>query len=62
MVLAEAYGLRAYDAVQLGVGRAVNALCIANSLPLVTFVSADSELNAAAASKGLLVENPNNYS
>jgi hypothetical protein len=30
-------------------------------LPLVTFVSADSELNAAAASEGLLVENPNNY-
>ncbi|MGJ5633404.1 type II toxin-antitoxin system VapC family toxin [Nostoc sp. CALU 1950] len=62
MVLAEAYGLRGYDAVQLGAGRAVNALCIANSLPLVTFVSADSELNAAAASEGLLVENPNNYS
>lgn len=28
---------------------------------LVIFVSADSELNAAAASEGLLVENPNNY-
>ncbi|MBN4002390.1 hypothetical protein [Nostoc sp. LPT] len=61
MVLAEAYGLRGYDAVQLGAGCTVNALCIANSLPLVTFVSADSELNAAAASEGLLVENPNNY-
>lgn len=61
MVLAEAYGLRGYDAVQLGSGRAVNALCIANSLPLVTFVSADSELNVAAASEGLIVENPNNY-
>ncbi|MBG1266734.1 type II toxin-antitoxin system VapC family toxin [Nostoc sp. WHI] len=61
MVLAEAYGLRGYDAVQLGAGRAVNALCIANSLPLVTFVSADYELNAAAAREGLLVENPNNY-
>ncbi|MEH2270920.1 MAG: type II toxin-antitoxin system VapC family toxin [Nostoc sp.] len=61
MILAEAYGLRGYDAVQLGAGRAVNALCIANSLPVVTFVSADSELNAAAVSEGLLVENPNNY-
>lgn len=61
MVLAQVYGLRGYDAVQLGAGCAVNALCIANSLPLVTFVSADSELNAAAASEGLLVENPNNY-
>lgn len=35
MVLAEAYGLRGYDAVQLGAVRVVNALCIANSLPLV---------------------------
>jgi predicted nucleic acid-binding protein len=61
MVLAQVYGLRGYDAVQLGAGCAVNSLCIANSLPLVTFVSADSELNAAAASEGLLVENPNNY-
>lgn len=61
MVLAQVYGLRGYDAVQLGAGCAVNALCIANSLPLVTFVSADSELNAAAANEGLLVENPNNY-
>ncbi|MEH2409245.1 type II toxin-antitoxin system VapC family toxin [Nostoc sp.] len=61
MVLAEAYGLRGDDAVQLGAGRAVNALCVANSLPLVKFVSADSELNAAAISEGLLVENPNNY-
>ncbi len=61
MVLAQVYGLRGYDAVQLGAGCAINSLCIANSLPLVTFVSADSELNAAAASEGLLVENPNNY-
>ncbi|WP_341738031.1 hypothetical protein [Microcoleus sp. CAWBG640] len=27
----------------------------------VTFVSADNELNAAAAREGLIVENPNNY-
>jgi hypothetical protein len=33
----------------------------ANSLPPVTFVSADNELNPAAASEGLIVENPNNY-
>lgn len=61
MALAETQGLRGYDAVQLAVGREINALCIANSLPPVTFVSADNELNAAAASEGLLVENPNNY-
>lgn len=61
MALAETQGLRGYDAVQLAVGREINALCVANSLPPVTFVSADNELNAAAASEGLLVENPNNY-
>ena len=61
MALAEAHGLRGYDAVQLAVGRQINALCITNSLPPVTFVSADNELNTAAASEGLLIENPNDY-
>ncbi|MEB3336856.1 MAG: type II toxin-antitoxin system VapC family toxin [Leptolyngbyaceae bacterium] len=59
--LAEAHGLRGYDAVQLAAGREINALCLANSLPPVTFVSADNELNAAAVSEGLMIENPNYY-
>ncbi|MEQ9233189.1 type II toxin-antitoxin system VapC family toxin [Coleofasciculus sp. E2-BRE-01] len=61
MELAEAYGLRGYDAVQLAAGCAINVLCRANSLPSVTFVSADNDLNIAAASEGMIVENPNNY-
>jgi hypothetical protein len=61
MALAETLGLRGYDAVQLAAGREINALCIASSLPPVIFVSADDELNAAAASEGLLIENPNDY-
>ncbi|ARV62628.1 nucleic acid-binding protein [Nostocales cyanobacterium HT-58-2] len=61
MALAEAWGLRGYDAVQLAAGCAVNALCITNGLPPVNFVSADNELNKAAASEGLMIENPNNY-
>jgi len=61
MALAETLGLRGYDAVQLAAGCEINALCIASSLPPVTFVSADNELNAAAASKSLLIENPNDY-
>jgi hypothetical protein len=61
MALAEALGLRGYDAVQLAAGRKINALCLASSLPPVTFVSADDELNKAAASEGLLIENPNDY-
>ena len=61
MALAEACGLRGYDAVQLAGGLAVNKLCIANGLPPIIFVSADNELNLATANEGLLVENPNNY-
>lgn len=61
MALAETLGLRGYDAVQLAAGREINALCIASGLPPVRFVSADNELNAAAASEGLLIKNPNDY-
>lgn len=53
-------GLRGYDAIQLAAGCAVNALCIANRLPPVIFVSADDELNVAASSESLVIENPNN--
>lgn len=60
MTLAQTYGLRGYDAIQLAAGCAVNAHCIANSLPPVIFVSADDELNVAASSESLVIENPNN--
>lgn len=59
MTLAQTYGLRGYDAVQLAAGCAVNALCLANRLPPMVFVSSDNELNVAASSEGLIVENPN---
>ena len=59
MTLAQTYGLRGYDAVQLAAGCAVNVLCIANSLPPMLFVSSDNELNLVASSEGLIVENPN---
>jgi uncharacterized protein len=61
MILAETRGLRGYDAVQLASGCATNEICITNSLSPVIFVSADNELNNAAASEGLIIENPNNY-
>jgi uncharacterized protein len=61
MTLAETYGLRGYDAIQLAAGCAVNEICIVNSLPPVVFVSADDELNTAASCEGLVIENPNNY-
>jgi predicted nucleic acid-binding protein len=59
MTLAETYGLRGYDAVQLAAGYQVNSLCIGSGLPPIIFVSADHELNAAAAREGLVVEDPN---
>jgi uncharacterized protein len=61
MNLAQAQGLRGYDAVQLAAACAVNSLCIENSLLLVTLVSADNELNEAALREGLKVENPSHY-
>lgn len=61
MALAEACGLRGYNAVQLAAGLTVNELCIANGLSPIIFVSADNELNLATVNEGLLVENPNNY-
>ncbi len=61
MSLAETRGLRGYDAVQLAAGCAVNTLCINSGFPPIIFASADSELNVAAASEGLSVENPNSY-
>ncbi|MBD2460141.1 type II toxin-antitoxin system VapC family toxin [Oscillatoria sp. FACHB-1407] len=61
MALAEAQGLRGYDAIQLAAGCAVNKLCIDNGLSPIILVSADNELNSAAAHQGLLIENPNIY-
>ncbi|WP_071191947.1 type II toxin-antitoxin system VapC family toxin [Trichormus sp. NMC-1] len=61
MALAEKHGLRGYDAVQLAGAKAINNLCIANSLHPLTFISADQELNNAAVNEGLVVDNPNDH-
>ncbi len=57
--LAQLYGLRGYDAVQLAAGVEANRLRVGAGLPPLIFVSADNELNAAAVSGGLVVDNPN---
>jgi uncharacterized protein len=41
MNLAQTQGLRSYDAVQLAAACTVNSLCIKNSLPSITLVSAE---------------------
>jgi len=57
--LAQIRGLRGYDAIQLAAGVETNRLLVAANLPPLIFVSADKELNAAARSEGLSVDDPN---
>jgi uncharacterized protein len=59
--LAETYGLRAYDAVQLAVSLELHSQRISSGLSAITLVSADQELNVAAITEGLVVEDPNQY-
>lgn len=56
--LARIHGLRAYDAVQLAAVRQVDRLYRNASLAPITLISADRELNAAALTEGLAVEDP----
>jgi predicted nucleic acid-binding protein len=60
MKLAEGHFLRAYDAVQLAAALQVHRRCLAVG-QLLTLISADAELNAAALAEGLLVEDPNRH-
>lgn len=59
MSLARGHGLRAYDAVQLAAALDVSRVYRMGTLGAFTLVSADRELNAAAAAEGLPVEDPN---
>ena len=59
--LVEIYALRGSDAVQLALAVECNDEQIRIQMPSVIFVSADNEINDAAKSEGLTVENPNNY-
>lgn len=61
MALADAYTLRAYDAVQLAAVEEVHADRNNQGLPPVALISADLELNAAAAAIGISVEDPNSH-
>jgi predicted nucleic acid-binding protein len=59
--LANSHALRAYDAIQLGAALELNAGRLFVGLPPLVFVSADQDLNAAAAAEGLVVEDPNRH-
>ena len=58
---AEAHGLRAYDALQLASALALKNIRSDLALSPLILASSDQELNAAARSEGILVEDPNNY-
>lgn len=57
--LAQKYKLRGYDAVQLAAATEVNRLSLAAGATPLIFISGDRELNAAAQSEGLTVDDPN---
>lgn len=57
--LAQLYSLRGYDAVQLAAANEVSRLRVTTGATPLVFVSADKELNAAARSEGLSVDDPN---
>jgi predicted nucleic acid-binding protein len=57
--LAETYGLRAYDAVQLAAAADLHRERSIHGLSRLTLISADQELNAAAIAEGIDVDDPN---
>src|SRR5215208_7846839 len=63
MMLIENHKLRGYDGVQLAAAMEINDQLLAVGMPIagvtaLTVISADVDLNAAAAAEGLVVENP----
>jgi len=59
--VAERHGLRGYDCAQLAAALHVQRLRAAAGLSPLILVSADLELNTAAAAEGLRVEDPNRH-
>lgn len=59
MDLAERHGLRGYDSVQLAAALDLNARCLAAGAAPPLVITADVELNRAAAAEGLAVDDPN---
>ncbi len=59
MDLAEQYGLRGYDAVQLAAALELRDRCRRAGTPDPLLLAADGDLNAAALAEGFAVDNPN---
>ena len=61
MRFSETHFLRGYDSVQLAIAVELEKRFASQKLNSITFVSADNNLNSAAITEGLAVDNPNNY-
>lgn len=61
MQLAETHALRGYDAVQLSAALVVHNMRETLGLPAFVLVSADRDLNTAATTDGLTVNDPNQH-
>lgn len=61
MQLAETHGLRGYDAVQLAAALIVQKMRETLGLSALELVSADRDLNDAALTEDLTVDNPNSH-
>lgn len=61
MSLAEKRALRGYDAIQLATALIVEEEMTADGFGPLTLISADGDLNQAAETEGLLVDDPNQY-
>ncbi|MGO9597740.1 MAG: type II toxin-antitoxin system VapC family toxin [Isosphaeraceae bacterium] len=59
MRLADTHELQAYDAVQLAAALELNGRWLAAGMNGIALISADHDLNIAAITEGLLVEDPN---
>jgi hypothetical protein len=59
--LLERHPLRAYDATHLATAIGAQAFLTEKEYPLVTFLSADNDLNEAAKAEDLTVDNPNRH-
>lgn len=53
--------LRGYDAIHLACALRLNHALTAHQLSPLTFISADTDLLAAATAEGLLIDNPNHH-
>ena len=60
-VLAKKHALRGYDAIQLAAVLETEKERVAVGLSSLILLSADTELNNAAVSEGLTVDDPNNH-